>query len=212
MKRLFLVVFLFGAIAVNAIAHNAKIATYTLRDTGAGWFVEMNFAQSAIDAQMIKIHGKDRLQEIDENDYKNLFLSYLRDNFKLRVDGKKVEFENGGILLGSHQTDVKFVLPEIPLNPKYLSVYLPMFEDVYNQTNLFRIYRGGESFTKFFLSEDNEFSVNAEITSNGIIAVDQPVTSNSIAVIAGGMTLLILIISTIALFRSRIQNSKFSKA
>lgn len=211
MKRLFLIVVLFGAMASIAIAHNAKIATYTLRDTGTGWFIEMNFAQTAIDAQMLKLYDSDELIDMSTDEYKKLFLKYLSENFHLRVDGEKVEFISGGILLGSHQTDVKFVLPEIPDNPEQMSIYLPMFEDIYNQTNLFRIYRGGGNFTKFFLSADNNFIAHMEFTDQGIVAIEkEPV--NRLALVSGISILIIGIGTLFFLLRRKLKNSQLSKA
>ncbi len=195
----------------HASAHNAKIATYTLRDTGEGWFIEMNFAQVAVDAQMSSIHGKEELEGIEGDRYKQLFLKYLHDNFHLEVDGKHIELETGGILLGSHQTDVKFVLPQIPDAPKVLSIYLPMFEEVYNQTNLFRIYRGGDQLTKFFLSTDNDFRAYAQFVGNQVITVSQP-ASNDVAMISGGLVVLFILLFFIKKLSSKSKNPEFSKA
>ena len=189
--------------ACNAIGNNAKIATYTLRDTGEGWFIEMNFAQAAIDAEMQKIYSEEQLTGIGEDEYKKMFLAYLHAHVVLRVDGEKIPFESGGILLGSHQTDVKYVLPQIPSQPQTMSVYLPMFEEVYKQTNLFRIYRGGGKFTKFFLSADTDFSVNIAFTDEGIVATDGPPPSNRFAMISGGVMLLILALSVVRLVSRR---------
>lgn len=192
MKRHLLVVVLLCAMVFNAIAHNAKIATYTLRDTGSGWFVEMNFAQAAIDAQMLKLYDQSELNAMSQDEYKNEFLKYLTDSFYLRVDGKKVELLSGGILIGSHQTDVKYVLPEIPPHPQNMSIHLPMFEDIRNQTNLFRIYRGGGKFTKFFLSADNDFSAQMEFTPNGIQSVENAPDRTFTLLIVGSSMILIL--------------------
>ncbi|MEP1033008.1 hypothetical protein [Ekhidna sp.] len=211
MTRLFLVVVLSGAIAFQTMAHNAKIATYTLRDTGAGWFIEMNFAQAAVDAQMLKMHDKEVLSKMNKDDYKKSFLKYLTENIHLRVDGKKIKFVSGGILLGSHQTDVKYILPEISGHPQNMSVYLPMFEHIYNQTNLFRIYRGGDKFSKFFLSTDNDFSANLKFTGQGIISVNKA-PSNNLALISGVVVLLFLVLVAVVLIKNRLKNAQLGKA
>ncbi len=211
MLRIVQIVILCCAMAFNAIAHNAKIATYTLRDTGMGWFIEMNFAQAAIDAQMLKLFDKQTLESMSHEDYKSAFIKYLNENFILRVDGEKVNLVNGGILLGSHQTDVKYILPEIPSQPHDISIYLPMFEDIYNQTNLFRIYRGGEKLTKFFLSADNDFSAHMEFRSDGIYALEY-VPVNYPAILSGIMVSALIIGAIFFLIRGKLKNSQFRKA
>lgn len=211
MLRLVQIVILCCAMAFHAIAHNAKIATYTLRDTGMGWFIEMNFAQAAIDAQMLKLFDKQTLESMSQEAYKSAFIKYLNDHFILRVDGEKVKLIRGGILLGSHQTDVKYVLPEIPTQPQDISIYLPMFEDIYNQTNLFRIYRGGEKFTKFFLSTDNNFSAHMEFREDGIYAVDKA-PYNMLATISGVVVLILIAMGVVILARRQLKNTQLRKA
>ena len=211
MLRFILVAVLNCAMIFSIIAHNSKIATYTLRDTGSGWFIEMNFAQAAIDAQMLKMYGEEQLAEISDEEYKKLFLDYLRGNFDFEVDGKKVNLVSGGILLGSHQTDVKFVLPEIPARPKNMSIFLPMFEEVHNQTNLFRIYRGGDRFTKFFLSADNNFSAQMEFADGDIVEVEKT-ESVSLGMLLGVLAALLLLASIIILLWKKLKNSELSEA
>lgn len=155
-------------VAGDLCGHNPKIATITLRDTGAGWIVEMSFAQAGIDVAMERELGTTVFQTIERDTYQDKIVEYIKANFNLTVDGNEIVLEQGGILLGSHQTDVKFVLPDVPLQPQSAEVYIPMFEDTYNHTNIFRIYRGGGNLTKFFLSEDNDFSVNIKFDPHGL--------------------------------------------
>ncbi|WP_462248778.1 hypothetical protein [Ekhidna sp.] len=212
MIRLIILGSLLCAMGFNSIAHNAKIATYTLRDTGNGWFIEMNFAQVAIDAQMLKLFDEETLSEMSKDQFKSAFLKYLRENFSLRVDGKKMQLLSGGILIGSHQTDVKYILPEIPLQPKDISIYISTFEDIYNQTNLFRIYRGGDHFTKFFLSADNDFTAHMEFKSDGNIYSVAKTPVNTIAIVAGIVIFVIIILLVTILVMKRLKNTQLSEA
>lgn len=195
MKKILIIIVLLCA-DIESKAHNAKIATFTLRDTGAGWFVEMNFAQAGVDAAMIEEHGKAKLERISKQAYQSMVVDYVKDNFHLNVDGNPVPLKSGGISLGSHQTDLKFVLPDLPLQPERAVVYIPMFGNTYNQTNLFRIYRGGKDMTKFFLSEDNDFRVSLKFTPQGIVATEEPKssTTNLVMLSSSGVGLAILIL------------------
>lgn len=198
MKRLVIPLVILFAAVFSVTAHNSKIATITLRDTGAGWIAELNFAQASVDAAMEHHLGKGELKDISRDAYRDEVVAYVKSNFHLQVDGQEILLENGGIMLGSHQTDLKFVLPGIPQQPENMKVYVPMFGTSYNHTNLFRIYRGGDKMTKFFLSEDNDFRVNLNFEGNRIEAIET--TNNgkrySLAKISG---VLIVIIGGIGL-------------
>lgn len=193
MKRIIAIPMFMCAIAFQCLAHNAKIATFTLRDTGAGWLVEMNFAQAGVDAAMVEIYGVEKLRSIDKNVYQNLIVDYVKTNFHLTVNGHQIKLGSGGIMLGSHQTDLKFVLPDMPVQPEHAEIYLPLFGDTYNHTNLFRIYRGGKNITKFFLSEDNDFRVNIAFTPQGIIEEHHEPESKPFLMVSGGGLMLVLI-------------------
>lgn len=164
--------FILLCVAFVSMAHNAKIATYTLRDTGVGWMIEINFAQAGLLAMAEKDLGKADFTNLNTATLKSYLIEQVQQNFHLEVDGVSVPLKNGGILMGNHQTNFKFVLPEIPSNPRQLKVHIPMCSAVHNQTNIFRIYRGGERLTKFFLNEDNHFETHLEFTGNQIIAFE----------------------------------------
>ncbi|SMD34596.1 hypothetical protein SAMN04488029_2092 [Reichenbachiella faecimaris] len=170
----------------SGAAHNSKMATFTLRDTGAGWLVEMNFAQAGVDAAMIEHYGKSKILGIEKKAYQDLVINYVKSNFHLTVDGREIALRNGGILIGSHQTDLKFILPEIPLQPSEAKVYIPMFGTTYNHTNLFRVYRGGKNITKFFLNEDNDFEANLIFTSRGVFQQDQKPQEGQLLMLGSG--------------------------
>ena len=74
MKVIYMIILWVGATVFPAVAHNAKIATFTLRDTGAGWLVEMNFAQAGVDAAMLEQHGETKIKGIDKKDYQDSYI------------------------------------------------------------------------------------------------------------------------------------------
>lgn len=199
MKTVLVIILLIIATVFPAVAHNAKIATFTLRDTGAGWFIEMNFAQAGVDAAMIEKHGKQKLADLSKKTYQNLVIDYVKSNFNLVVDGEEIRLGSGGINLGTHQTDLKFVLPNLPLQPGTAQVHIPMFGSSYNHTNLFRIYRGGKNVTKFFLSEDNDFKVELNFTTNEILAVQREVP----LMLGSGGIVLGIFLSIMLLYKKR---------
>lgn len=184
-------------------AHNTKIATFTLRDTGAGWLMEMNFSQKGVEAAMINLHGKQALQGLDKKSYQKLVVDYVKSNFNLTVDGRQIKLGTGGVVLGSHQSDLKFILPEIPLQPLEAQVHIPMFNSTYDHTNLFRVYRGGKNISKFFLNEENDFEVNLFFTAQG--AFEQPPKDDQLLTLGSGGLMLVLLLVVLILSRKKMK-------
>ncbi len=191
MSRLFTVVFA-GAMVFQAIAHNSKIATYTLRHVPeAGWYIEMNFAAAGVQQAMISEYGEAEVMAMTKEEFRDAFVEYARANFQLVADdGVKISLESGGVKLGSHQTDMKFVLPAMPDSPEYLEVQLTMFASSSHHTNLFRVYKD-DILTKFILTEENGYKTTIAFTERGIMEA-APNTSKR-AMIIGIGTLVILL-------------------
>ena len=191
MSRLLLFAMLSCVLSI-AYAHNAKIATYTLRDTGSGWYIEMSFAQASIDAMMDKKLGGN-LDDIELDEYKHEVFEYIKENFELEVNGRNIPLGDGGIMLGSHQTDLKFVIPTLPDHPESMMVHIPAFRDAYNHTNIFRIYRGGDQLHKFFLSADNDFESSLLFKDGLIVETDRKLAGSNQQVVISGIFLLLVI-------------------
>ncbi|MEM9338819.1 MAG: hypothetical protein AAGA66_08840 [Bacteroidota bacterium] len=193
MKTVFIPLLFCGAFSVTA--HNAKISTLTLRDTGVGWIIEMAFAQSSIDAEMKRQYDEESLQQLSEAAYKKTVVKYIKDHFYLKVDEIEVSLREGGIMMGDHQTDLKFVLPEIPNHPQTIEAHIPFFESSFNHTNIFRVYRGGDRMTRTFLSSENDFGFRGTFTPNGIeeTASDSEIsydTQNQAGIVLGGLLVI----------------------
>ncbi|ANQ47476.1 hypothetical protein MY04_0093 [Flammeovirga sp. MY04] len=153
-------------------AHNPKIATYNLRDTGIGWYLEMSFARSTLDKQMIQLHGEDLVKNSTKAEYQKLIVNYLMDHIFIEADGTDLAFGQGGIRLGDHQTDLKYIIKSLS-DPQHLNVKINTFEEERNHTNLFRIYKGDVQIGKYFLSEENQFSTQFMIENDKIISINQ---------------------------------------
>lgn len=204
MKLIYTILLSFGLAICLAEGHNTQIATFTMRDTGAGWLMAMNLAQAGVDAALIEKHGKQKINGLDRKAYQNLVVDYVKANFKLNVDGKDIKLGSGSIVLGSHQTDLKFVLPDVPIHPQEAHVNIPMFSTSDNHTNLFRVYRGGKKIAKLFLSENNDFKVDLIFTSQGIIAKEKKEKNDHFLMMSGGSLMLGLVL-VIALSRRKMK-------
>lgn len=196
---------LFVATVFPAVAHNDDVATYTLRDTGAGWLVEMNFAQARLDAAMIKQHGNGHLDRMAKKDYQHLIVEYVKSNFSLKVDGKEVELGHGGIIIGSNQTDLKFIIPDIPLQPVSASVQSTMFEESEDYTNILSIYRSGQTIAKFYLNEDNDYSVDLIFTSQGVFEQSPKPKDDQLLMLGSGGIFLAMVMGIILFSRKKLK-------
>lgn len=207
MRKLFvLIVFLLSS--QMGICHNSKISTYTLVNTGKGWYVEMAFAQSTIDAVMQEQFGYE-LEGMSRDEYKANVIDYIKRHFELVANGEIISLGEGGILLGNHQTDMKFVLPGMPINLVSLDAQLSAFENSHNHTNILRVYENEKRLGRFFLSSDNDFSLYA--FTDGNVLVESAKSKNTFLFIINMVILVATIVLTIVAFRYLVNRSAKTK-
>jgi hypothetical protein len=121
-----LIVLLFSVVAC---AHNPLSARYTLVSDNNACVLEISLSQDGINQALINTYGKDFITDMDQKDFKELIVSYIKEHFDLHVDNRKLELIEGGIRLGDHQTDLKFVLEPIKDNIKIIEVAIPAFKE-----------------------------------------------------------------------------------
>ncbi len=183
------------AILQTGLGSNPSTASFTLHDSGVGWYIEMNFAWSAIEAEMSRLYGEEELQSLGKEEYQELFIDYAKDNITISGDGLPVDLGEGSITLGGHQSDLKFDLPGLD-DPGELNVEVRLFQGVYNQTNIFRIYRGGDRLFRVFLSSDNDFSAYMNFEDGEVLLAESPQISFWKNYFLGGAVLLLLLLAT----------------
>ncbi len=183
------------AILQTGLGSNPSTASFTLHDSGAGWYIEMNFARSAIDAEMSRLYGEEELQNLGKEEYQELFLDYAKDNISISGDGLPVDLGEGSITLGGHQSDLKFDLPGLD-DPGELNVEVRLFEEVSNQTNIFRIYRGGDKIFRVSLNADNDFGAYMNFEGGQVLLAESPVVSFWKSYFLVGVILLLLLVAT----------------
>ena len=158
------VVFLLLVVAVTntVTAHNVKIATFNMHQVEGIWVLDMSFAQSSLDAALNQYLSDGEIATMSEDELKEWLMNYIRMNVSFQTDSGDILLGQGGIRLGSHQTDFKFLIPDLPKDINWVRVKMPINEFSYNHTNILRVFRG-EEMTKFFLSSDNQFMVDLRI-------------------------------------------------
>jgi len=84
-----------------------------------------------------KIYGTEKLELMTQNEFEELIVDYIKKNFTLFIDKDEVKLDKGGIKLGSHQTDLKFVLPAILPSLESLHISIPAFKENENHQTIF---------------------------------------------------------------------------
>jgi len=143
------------ALTTLAYAHNPTIASYSLRQLDHVWILEGSFAQSGLHAAISEVHPG----IIAENtpSYKEAIAEYVKSHIEIRLsDGSLWNLKEGGVRLGNHQSDVKFVLSKLDHMPESIDVSISCLAENDHQQNILRVPALG-SVDHVVLTEENDF-------------------------------------------------------
>ncbi len=158
--------------AHNPFQSSLQLSLYEGSVTG---ILEINLAQYGVEQALVKKYNLD-VASIGQIEYKEKIIAYLKDNINIEIDNQQVKIGQGVIKLGSHQTDVKFHIEKIPLNPKKISVYIPCFQENENHVNFFRIVHDRNT-ARLKLSKEVNYRGTFQIADSDILVndkIDQP--------------------------------------
>lgn len=156
-------------------AHNPLSATYYAEVKENLGILNIYLAQGGVDHAMLSNLGKDKVSKMSQLEYKQAIVDYVKSNFTLKVDQKAINLKEGGIKLGDHQTDLKFVFEPFDKSYNTVSVDIPAFKENYNHQTIFS-FNFFDSKNKLILSKNNDYkgTINsAQITTQA------PYTSNN---------------------------------
>ncbi len=137
-------------------AHDINTASITLSPLNGVWTVHFSFAQAGVDYSLSKYLGNNSLDTLNADSYKEYLADYIKSHFSLVIDNKSIPLGSGGIKLGNHQTDIRFLIPEFPEKYEHLFLHIPLFEEKINQHNMVRI-NEGENTVRMVLKHTNNF-------------------------------------------------------
>lgn len=140
-------------------AHNPLSAMYYLEVKEELSIININLSQSGLDAALKKHYHNAELDTLANIEYKQLAVSYLKKNFHLEVNGQRIELLEGGIKLGSHQTDAKFITSELPKAFKNLNVKIKAFVENEQHQTVFSLLLNGNT-SKVILNKNNNYSAS----------------------------------------------------
>lgn len=153
-----LMALLFG-LSLGLQAHNPLAASYYIEVNKDLSVLHIYLAQAGVEQALLQHHSSKQLSTMPPAEYKQVIVNYVRDNFSLQADQKNVTLGAGGVKLGTHQTDLKFLLEGIDAVPVELEINIPAFaENEYHQSVFSYSLYGKKG--KAILSADNNYGAN----------------------------------------------------
>ncbi len=166
MNKLFFRVLLGGLILVVSptltLAHNPLSARYHWQAGEQGSLLTINLSQDGINLALLQTHEQEELERLSQQVFEELIVDYLKANFSLKVNEQQMTLQKGGIKLGSHQTDLKFVLPAITQPLVNLDIAIPAFQENGNHQTIFSYAVGGRT-DRVILSEYNDYKASISL-------------------------------------------------
>lgn len=155
-------------ISVSVKAHNPKTTSVVISPENGVYTVHYVISQEGANYALAEFYSGQDLQSLSAGEYKELYIDYLKEHFQLIIDGEIVPLGSGGIKLGNHQTDVRFLLPSYPTDYKTVQLRLDVFKQNENQNTVVHFLEGDKSFRKV-LNAKNGFSFQFENTAKGFL-------------------------------------------
>lgn len=156
MKKIASIVLMLWA-GLSLSAHNPLSARFELKlDRPVSVFVAA-FSQDGLNEALQKWCSDTDLNALTPTEYKELVVQYVKDHTQLLVDGQLLQLGAGGIKLGSHETDMRFVVKDLPATPKQVYARITNgFENQGHESIFWVTGRGIEE--RSILREQNNFS------------------------------------------------------
>lgn len=166
MKQI-LIILTIALTPILAYAHNPLSATYYLEASKGVSVLNIYLAQAGLNQALIQIHGKENIDKMHIDDYKQEVVTYVKNNFQLSIDGDSMVVGKGGVKLGSHQTDLKFIMPEVASNAENLEVTIPAFSENSGHQTVFSFLIYGQK-GKVILGKQNDYSLKMSISDTPV--------------------------------------------
>lgn len=176
-------------------SHNPLSATYYFEVTENASLLTISLSQDAVNKVLLESHTLDELDRMDQKDFKELIVNYIKSNFEVHLDNVDVTLAKGGIKLGSHQTDLKFVLPPYGQDIVEIEVYIPAFKENGKHQTIFSYNIYGKT-NKVILSELNNYKVIIELNEK-----ETTINNHQLWYYSG---IAILLVITLLFFRKRL--------
>ncbi|NRR90519.1 hypothetical protein HSX10_02970 [Winogradskyella undariae] len=170
MKKIILFFLLATGFIKMSYAHNPLSAMYYLEVKDDFSILNISLSQVGLNEAISKYYKDDN--ELSEAEYKELIVKYVRANFNLNINDSNINLLDGGVKLGNHQTDLKFITSKVPSNLETLNIKIDAFkENEHHQTIFSMSYH--QKTSKVILNEANSYTSHLEFVDNKMVEASQ---------------------------------------
>lgn len=153
------------------LAHNANLASIKLIIQEKGTFLDLNMSQYGIEQDLLKNNPNLDLKTISQTELKELIINEIKEHIQLSINGEIISLGTGVIKLGSHVTNLKFVINNLPEIIELIDVKANCFQENKNQINFFTVlYQDKNARAKLF--DKNNYQSKFIVTKDEINVSD----------------------------------------
>lgn len=191
MRNIFLIVAI-ALVHSSAMAHNPLTAKFELNAAlQEGAILNIYLSQTGLHQALIKYYEQTDFATISANEYKKLAVQYLKKHIAITADTELLKIGEGGIKLGSHQTDLKFLIENYPSEVNDLEVNISAFNGNENHHSVFW-WKRKDAKTKIILSAKNDF--RGALKSTGQTAMGAAVSNRNDLWLGLGVSVLFIVL------------------
>lgn len=155
---------------ISVHAHNPNTTSVVISPVNGVYSMHYAISQEGANYALAEYYSGKDLKSLSSDEYKEKYIDYIKEHVQLNIDGKLIPLGSGGIKLGNHQTDVRFLLPDYPADYKTVEMTLDLFRQNENQNTVVRFIEGDKSFRKV-LNAKNGFNFQFENTKEGFVGI-----------------------------------------
>ena len=157
---------LVGLASPAAWAHAPNVATYELGRIGGVWTLDVHLATAGMHEALKQRHPERALSELEPRAYEALLVAAIEQGTAIELEGVPVRLGEGGVRLGAHQTDLRFVLEGAPAEVTRVRARIDALSERGGQHNVLRAPGAPPKTSRHVvLREDNDFSAELCLVS-----------------------------------------------
>ena len=164
-KVLFFLLLALGSIKIS-YAHNPLSAMYYLEVKDDFTILNISLSQAGLSEAMLKYYKSN--SKLSEDEYKELIVKYVKANFNLNINDSSINLLDGGVKLGNHQTELKFITSKIPSNLEKLNIEVNAFKENEHHQTIFSI-SYHQKTSKVILNEANNYASHLKVVDDKMV-------------------------------------------
>jgi len=168
---------LFFCMLLSSRAHNPNNTALSLIQEKGLWSLHLLISQQGAHEALQHHYKKVDLHLLSKADYQKKYMQYVRDKLIIWVDTQRIQLGSGGIKLGKHQTEIRWLLPTFPLAYETLKMEVNVFCENPSQHTMVRITDGNKRFRKL-LHKKNGFQLSCQTIEGAFVAIEKKQEGN----------------------------------